>query len=296
MHRFADMQIEKLRRKGRADLSDLSFDLAVKVAAEVIGITPAKAGMSRRLERFFKEYKTQPGLRSPAQIYRLIYQNFSLGTFYLFDVRPATKLRRKERRDDLISHLLDEGCNDGEVLGECVTFAAAGMITTREFITVAAWHLFTDETLRTAYLNGEEADRLAILHEILRLEPVIANLTRRTTAEVEVPDGSGPARIPAGTRVDVAIGQANLDPATVGPQPGQLCPARPLPDGVPAAGLSFGDGPHRCPGAHIAIQETEIFLTKLFALPNVRMEREPKTRIRREIASYELAGMILTVE
>ncbi|WP_449350719.1 hypothetical protein [Streptomyces shaanxiensis] len=35
--------------------------------------------------------------------------------------------------DDLISHLLAEGCSDAEILGECLTFAAAGMVTTREF-------------------------------------------------------------------------------------------------------------------------------------------------------------------
>jgi cytochrome P450 len=295
MHRFADMQIEKLRRKGRADLSDLSFDLAVKVAAEVIGITPAKAGMSRRLERFFKEYKTQPGLRSPAQIYRLIYQNFSLGTFYLFDVRPATKLRRKERRDDLISHLLDEGCNDGEVLGECVTFGAAGMITTREFITVAAWHLFTDETLRKSYVEGDEAAKFAILHEILRLEPVIANLARWATDEVVVPGEGGPVSIPAGAKIDIVVGAANLDQSAVGSEPTRVCPGREQADGVGDAGLAFGEGPHRCPGAHVAIHETEIFLTKLFALPTLRMVKAPTTRIRAEISSYELVGLILEV-
>ena len=216
--------------------------------------------------------------------------------FYLFDVRPAIRRRRRERRDDLISHLLDEGCTNPEILGECVTFGAAGMITTREFITVAAWHLFTDDNLRTAYVAGDEATRVAILHEILRLEPVVANLARWTTADVEVPDEAGPVRIPAGARVDIAIGHANVDPATVGEQPAEVCPARSLPDGVAGSVLSFGDGPHRCPGAYIAIQETEIFLTKLFALPGVRMEREPVVRFRRQIESYELSGLILRVD
>ncbi len=296
MHQYADEQLERLRRKGRADLSDLSFALAVAVAGEVVGLTPARRGMARRLERFFTEHKARPGLRSPAAIYRLLYQNGALAAFYLRDVRPAINLRRRERRDDLISHLLDEGCNNAEVLGECVTFAAAGMITTREFITVAAWHLFTDEELRAGYVDGDEATRLAILREILRLEPVVASLARWTTAEMTVPDPSGTVRIPAGARVDVMLGQANLDPATVGPRAGEVCPARPLPEGVAESGLSFGDGPHRCPGAHIAIQETEIFLTKLFALPGLRMVREPDTRIRAEIQSYELVGLILAVD
>jgi cytochrome P450 len=161
------------------------------------------------------------------------------------------------------------------------------MITTREFITLVAWHLFTDPALRLSYLEGSEKERVAILHEILRLEPVVANLARRTTADVRI----GTETIPAGARVDIAVAAANLDSDAVGDDPGAVCPARPLAEGVGDAGLSFGDGPHRCPGAYIAMQETDIFLTKLFALPGLRMVQAPTVRIRPEIASYELVGM-----
>jgi cytochrome P450 len=296
MHRYAREQCDRLRRLGRADLSDLSFTLAVAVAGDVVGLSPVRPGMARRLDRFFTEHPAPPGWASPRGIYRKLYTSSALAAFYVRDVRPAIAARRRQRRDDLISHLLDEGCSNAEVLGECVTFAAAGMITTREFITVAAWHLFTDDDLRAAYVNGDQAGRLAILEEILRVEPVVADLARWTTAEVSVPAPDGPVRIPAGARVDVRLATANVDPSTIGPQPGQLCPARPLPDGVARSGLSFGDGAHRCPGAHVAIQETEIFLTKLFALPNLRMAQPPHIRIRAEIASYELVGLIVTAD
>ena len=73
---------------------------------------------------------------------------------------------------------------DGPTL---VTFGAAGMITTREFINVAAWHLFQDEALRARYLEADEPERFAVLHELLRLEPVVGNLKRRTTAPVARP-------------------------------------------------------------------------------------------------------------
>ena len=50
------------------------------------------------------------------------------------------------------------------------------------------------DALRERYVNAEEAERLAILHEFLRLEPVVSNLRRRTTAPVELPgeDGADP--------------------------------------------------------------------------------------------------------
>ncbi|WP_250007306.1 hypothetical protein [Actinoplanes sp. M2I2] len=53
MERLADEQCAVLRAKGRADLSDLSFQLAVAVAAEVVGLTESRGGMARRLDRFF---------------------------------------------------------------------------------------------------------------------------------------------------------------------------------------------------------------------------------------------------
>jgi cytochrome P450 len=291
MDRLAEEQCQILLRKGEADLSQLSFSLAVAVAAEVIGLTESGAGMAKRLDRFFEERNGTPGWRNPGAAYRQWRSNVNMGLFYYLDVRPAVNARRKAGRDDLITHLLGEGCNKAEILGECVTFAAAGMITTREFITVAAWHLFSDDELRQAYVDGAEKERVAILHEILRLEPVVGNLFRRTTAEVRI----GDVTIPAGARVDIAVAAANLDREAVGSDPGAVCPARPLADGVADSGLSFGDGPHRCPGSYIAIQETDIFLTKLFALPGLSMLREPKVRIRAEIASYELVDLRLKV-
>jgi cytochrome P450 len=291
MDRLAEQQCDILRRRGEVDLSQLSFRLAVAVAAEVIGLTESGAGMATRLDRFFTERGGTPGWRNPRASYRQLRSNLNMALFYWRDVRPAVAARKAERRDDLISHLLDEGCNKAEILGECVTFAAAGMITTREFITVAAWHFFSDDALRLAYVEGSEKERVAILHEILRLEPVVANLFRRTTAEIQV----GEAMIPAGALVDIGVAAGNLDTDAVGTDPGAVCPARPLADGVGDAALSFGDGPHRCPGAYIAIQETDIFLTKLFALPGLSMVQEPTVRIRPEISSYELVGMRLRV-
>jgi cytochrome P450 len=291
MHRLVDQQCDVLRRRGRADVSDLSFSLAVAVAAEVIGLTEGRGNMARRLERFFDNIPEGPERLTPRSVWARLHNSYTLAAFYFRDVRPSVAARRRQRTDDLISHLIDEGCSNGEILGECVTFAAAGMITTREFITLSAWHLFTDDELRASYLDGDEKTRIAVLHEILRLEPVVANLARTTTAPIE----AGGSVIPAGSRVDIAVAAANVDEAAVGPEPQALCPARSRADGVGDAGLSFGDGPHRCPGAYIAIQETDIFLTTLFRMPGLRMVREPAVGIRPQIAGYELTGLTVAL-
>jgi cytochrome P450 len=290
MNRLADEECAILARRGEADLSKLTFSLAVAVAAEVIGLQPGRGSMAGRLDRFFDDIPDGDSAGAASLMGR-VKSAYTLGAFYWLDVRPSINARRRKREDNLISHLIDEGCTNSEILGECVTFAAAGMITTREFITVAAWHLFDDDALRAAYVDGDEKTRVAVLHEILRLEPVVANLARRTTADVQI----GDVTIPAGAQVDIGVAAANMDPAAVGEDAGAVCPARPMADGVGDAGLSFGDGPHRCPGAYIAIQETDIFLTKLFAMPGLRMVQTPKVGIRPEIASYELAGLRVAV-
>ena len=119
----------------------------------------------------------------------------------------------------------------------------------------------------------------------------MGNLFRHTTADVRL----GDITIPEGALVDVGITAANTDAAAVGDDPQSVCPGRPLTGGAGDAVLSFGDGPHRCPGAYIAIQESDIFLSKLFAMPGLRLVRAPEVRLREEIGAYEVVGLIVEV-
>ncbi|MFC4013868.1 cytochrome P450 [Nonomuraea purpurea] len=284
---LADEQLAKLRAAGEAELSDLSFNMAIGVVCEVIGLTESRPGIRGRLERFFPEKFGRPGLTSVRGIYWLFRLNTNWLRFHLADVRPAVRARRREPRDDLISHLLAEGCSAAEILGECLTFSAAGMVTTREFICVAAWHLFTDEELMERYQRADEPERLAVLRELVRLEPAVARLRRRTTAALELPGRNGPVTVPEGALIDVFVDAANADAEAVGDGPLTVCPGRPV-----EAALSFGDGPHRCPGAGIAILETDIFLTRLLALDGgVRMTGTPRVSLKDEIGGYEIRGL-----
>ncbi|MFG1706531.1 cytochrome P450 [Nonomuraea sp. M3C6] len=285
---IAGSQLAKLRAAGEAQLSELSFGMAIEVASAVIGLTSSRPGIRRRLERFFPEKFGKPGLTSPSGIYWLVRQNINWLRIYVADVRPAIRDHRREPRDDLISHLISEGCTNAEILGECLTFAAAGMVTTREFICVAAWHLFTDDALLERYRAADEPGRLAVLHEILRLEPAVARLRRRTTAALELAGADGPVTVPPGALIDVFIDAANTDPHAVGSEPLSVCPGRAIDGGTGTAALSFGDGPHRCPGAGIAILETDILLSRLFAMEGVRMASAPRVTFNNDIGGYEI--------
>ncbi|UTA52099.1 cytochrome P450 [Deinococcus radiodurans] len=167
-----------------------------------------------------------------------------------------------------------------------MTYGTAGMITTREFISVAAWHLLKNPELRAAYVHGTEKERHAVLHEILRLEPVVGTLYRRAAQEMTV----GGEVIPQGSVFALDIGQANLDPAVMGEGAEQLCPMRELPRGVQAQGLSFGDGHHRCPGAFLAIKETDVFLRRLLIWNDLHVVSEPRVTYNEVIKGYELRG------
>ena len=103
--------------------------------------------------------------------------------------RLAIRTRRREPRADVISHLIEEGYTDIDILVECVTYGTAGMVTTREFISMACWHLLRHDALRERYLVAGEPERLAILNEVIRLEPAVGHLYRRAQAPFEVSDG-----------------------------------------------------------------------------------------------------------
>ncbi|WP_338145670.1 cytochrome P450 [Streptomyces scabichelini] len=295
MVRIAEEQLAVLRTAGEAQLAELSFGVAIGVASEIIGLRYSRPGIRGRLERFFPEKFGEPGLTTARGVYWFFRQNTNWLRIYLADVRPAVRAHRKREHDDLISHLMGEGCSNAEILGECLTFAAAGMVTTREFICVAAWHLFTDPALLDHYRTADEAGRLATLHEILRLEPVVARLRRRTTAELQLPTPDGPVSVQPGELLDLFLDDANTDPQAVGCRPLLVRPGRALESGPGAAGLSFGDGAHRCPGSGVAILEADVFLSRLFTLEGIRMTTRPRVSFKDDIGGYEIRDLTVAI-
>jgi cytochrome P450 len=292
MERLSDELVGELKQKGSADLSGLSMRLAVQVAARVVGLTNSSlAGMSRRLDTFFEDDPTQFSWR-PDRLWRFLVTQSAMWRFFYQDVKPAIRARRKRPQEDVISHLLDKGYNDFEILTECITYAAAGMVTTREFISMATWHFLENEPLKARYLVAGERERQAILHEILRLEPVVGHLYRRTRKPLTLTHEDETFQIPAGTLLDLDLRAANAEAETVGDAPLRVCPGRDLPKGVQDAVLSFGDGHHRCPGAYIAIQESDIFLTRLLRLP-LEAERGPEMTWNDLTAGYDLRRFVV---
>jgi len=294
MDRLAEGQMEKLRRNGKADLSEMTLEMAVAVAAEIIGLTDSSLeGMSARLNSFFTRGDRSKESRL-MQLYHGFLNNLALLGFFWMDVKPAIRARKKERKEDVISYLIDQDYSDADILTECMTYGAAGMVTTREFICMAAWHIMERDELRQQFIDTDEAGRIAILEEILRLEPVVGALYRRALEDVELEHDGETIRIPKGTLVDMDIRAANSDPVVAGECPFQLRTDRN--DGKALQGqMSFGDGNHRCPGATVAMQETAIFLDRLFRIPNLKMTAGPAVAWNTLTVGYELRDAVITV-
>jgi len=264
MEALAQQLVARLRSDRPADLRGLSMEMAVQVAGRVVGLTDSSSrGMSRRLDTFFAgdPLERRTGL---AGLVKNLRSGTATARFYYLDVKPAIRSRRRRPREDVISQLLSDGFSDLEILTECLTYAAAGMATTRELICMAAWHLLDDADLLARYRAGDRDERLAVLGETLRLEPVVGHLYRRLRTPLVLELDGTEHELAAGTLVDLDLRAVNADAATVGEEPYGLCPGRELPRAVPAVVMSFGDGHHRCPGGPLALMETEIFLTALF--------------------------------
>jgi cytochrome P450 len=289
-----EILLEEFKKKGEGRLDEMAHRLAVAVAAEIVGLTNSNPkAMARRIAGAFSGtiLVSRGGL---AKHVAPLVAALNALSIYWFDVRPAISARRAQRKEDVISRLLDEKRTNKEILVECMTFGLAGMTTTKEFIVVAAWHLFERADLCQRFLDSDDDGKTEILVEILRLEPVASMVYRSTSDEVA---GIAQDAIPAGTRLSLDIRAANLDEQNVGACPHMLDPDRARKVNESGAYLSFGIGPHFCPGRYVALGETRVFLDQLFRIPGLRLVRAPDIGFHPPLLmSYELSNAIIACD
>ena len=291
MDRTMDAIVADLQKRGSAPLDELSWTMAVAVAAEIIGLTNSDNNVN--LANRVKAVLDSTATRKPGWLGNLIFgvkMLVRVGSFYRHDMVPAIAARRVEPKDDVISHMVKESYTKKGMIMECLSYGGAGMMTTREFIVMCAWHLFEKTALRARFLAGPEEDQLAILEEILRLEPVASMLHRRAAEDIP---GDANSAMRKGDVACVSIRAANTDEAVTGACPYELDPDRARRMKVVGPYMSFGDGPHRCPGAQVALAETRLFLDRMFRLPGIRLKSEPDISWNSFIQGYELRGAVI---
>ncbi len=294
MERTTDALLAELQRKGEGQLENISFELAVAVVSDIIGLT--NSNQTARAKRIERAVRAGTARRSNSRLGRLLQSArmvyFTI-MFYLFDVRPAKQARLKVPQDDVISHLLGEKYSDKALLIECLTYGSAGMLTTREFIVMAAWYLFEQPELRERFLASDAQGQLMILMEILRLEPVAAMLHRRVNEPLTLPDGTV---LPAGGLYAIDIRAINTDEGLTGECPFAVDPDRATRQKENGRYMSFGDGAHNCPGWQVALHESRIFLERLLRVPGVRLKREPDMSWNPGVQGYELRNAVIVCD
>jgi len=289
--------LSEFKQKESCELSDLTLVLSMQVAATVLGLTNSSIiKMANRLNRIFQLSEKVPEFNfRPSTLLRFAKTQYPVVQFYFKDVMPAIKARKKNPEEDVISYLIEQGYSNQEILVECLTFGAAGMVTTREFILVIALHFFNNPELLQIYMSSNQKERYAILEEILRMEPVVSRLERTTASEVNFTWNSKSVTIPTGSEMFLHISSINFNTDKVGLHEQQICPNRELSSKIPAYMYSFGDGHHRCPGAYIAIQEADIFLQQLFTIDNIKLVSSPTIQYTDLIKGYEIRNFKIAI-
>ena len=302
MQRTMDEEIAKFQSKGTARLEDMSLQMTSNIAMEVVGLTNSDNRELTRVIRglmnsnfFLRMPRWAAAVLKPLLMWYYQRERAKLiDKLYNDHIVPAAEARRKEPKDDVVSYMVKENYSKQAMVIECQTYAGAGVTATKEFIVLAAWQLFDHPDLLKRFLDGDEADQVAILEEILRLDPAGNFMYRQSTIELPTADGSG--KINPGDVIAINVREANIDPKVVGESPFEIDPDRPKRTKNTGSWMSFGDGPHRCPGAQVALQESRVFLDRLFRVPGIRLVKPPELILAVQTQGYELRGCIVACD
>ena len=176
---------------------------------------------------------------------------------------------REGPRDDIISYMLEQ-IIDGEVIDD---ETAAGFIRTLVYGGVDTTTALTSQTL--VHLHRRPDHRQSLIEhpellttateEFLRVYPPVASSART----VVKPTSVGGCPMEVGDRVLFMRWSANLDPERFpDPEDVQL-------DREPNRHMSFGLGPHRCAGSHVArVMFQEMLTQVLQRIPNYEVDED----------------------
>jgi cytochrome P450 len=258
---LANSLLDAVEGKGEIELiADFALPLPAMVIADLLGAEPEDyprfSAWSKSIARLFSVRELPDGFIDE------LNQAFLEMSNYLRDLIVD---RRRTRRHDLISHLLDvqqQGASlgDEEMQAECILLLVAGHETTVNLIGTST---------RALLLHPEQAQKLRedpslmpnAIEEFVRYDGTIKWVTRMAREDIEI----GGARIDAGDLVVLVVGAANRDPSQF-PDPDRLDITR-----TQGRHIGFGNGPHFCEGAPLARIEMEIAMnTLLRRMPQLR--------------------------
>ncbi|MCX4990191.1 MULTISPECIES: cytochrome P450 [unclassified Streptomyces] len=229
--------------------ADFAYPLPMYVIADLMGIEESR--LPRLKELFEKFFSTQT---PPAEVIATLTELAGI-------MAETVAAKRAEPGDDLTSALIlasEDGdhLTDAEIVSTLQLMVAAGHETTISLIVNAVVNLSAHPDQRALVLAGE-ADWSAVVEETLRYAtPTSHVLIRFATEDVPV----GDKVIPAGDALIVSYGAIGRDENAHGPTAGDFDVSRTSKN----RHISFGHGPHVCPGAALSRLEAGVALPALY--------------------------------
>ena len=186
-------------------------------------------------------------------------------------LREAIAERRKQPREDLLSHMLTsdrdgDRLSDDEVMSTAILLLNAGHEATVH-TTGNGVKSILESGLDPATLFANEAQTEATVEECLRFDAPLHLFTRYALSDL---DYEG-LHLRKGDVVGLMLGAANRDPARFA-NANSFDPFR-----TDGANVSFGAGIHFCIGAPLARIELQVAFSELFRrLPKLRLAEQPR--------------------
>jgi cytochrome P450 len=248
--------IDEFAGDGRADLvPQLTFPFPVRVIARVLGLPdadwPRFLRLSTELIAVMRNWE------------RAVAAGRELRGYFAEIIAD----RRRNTRDDLVSQLIlaevdGHRLSDDEIYPFLLPLLPAGAETTYRSSSNLLFGLLS----HPEQLAAVRADRGLVpqaIEEALRWETPLLTITRVAAQDLEL----GGVSIPRGGFIAISLGAANRDPERFA-EPDAFDIFR-----AGAGHLSFGDGPHRCLGMHLARLETRVLLNAVLdRLPGLRLD------------------------
>jgi cytochrome P450 len=241
-------RIDAFADRGHADLAtELAVPVPPIVIARMLGFPEEDWHYYRTLSETMLEAAANEDSEVNAEQALMLFS-------YLFE---ALEDRRDSPRDDMLTrivHLQFDGrpLTEDELLGITVLVAVAGHETTVGAIGTLLLRLAEHPEARAA-IEADPELAFSAIEESMRLEPPIQYFSRTVTRDTEI----GGVRLAAGAKVLLSWASANRDLDAFSDPDDFVF------DRANNRHLSFGAGPHRCLGAHLARLEIRVVLEEM---------------------------------
>jgi cytochrome P450 len=272
--RVGELIDEALARGGLDALADLAVPLQTTVACELIGVPPGdRAEVCRQAVALGRALIVVPFVDPD------LGNGASQGRWLRGYVMDLLAARRRQPRDDLLSHLAGAGAGadahngadrltDDEIADNVVFLFFAGFETSIHMVAGGCATLlrFPDQLAR---LRADRSLLPTAVEEVLRYDPPIQWIARTTSARLEL----GGRIIRPGRFLLFLLGSANRDELQFA-DPDRLDIGR-----HPNPHLAFGGGIHHCLGVQLArAQGAAVFDALLTRCAGIELAGEPELR------------------